>query len=674
MLGRGYKLFWFHITTFILFLLQIALIAKFYYLLLDKVRDSVANRWIALVGAAWYGLHPAMAETVNYVIQRGDLYCTLGCVAALYIFARYKSLRRTGTYLVPLTFALLSKPPAIVFPVLLFLYVFFFEAVISRIKKSFLAIIPSLLLSALLIWLQWTMTPRSFSPSIISPWAYRLTQPFVWLRYISALFFPLQLNVDTDLAPFAHLNLRALAGLCLLIFLGLSIWFTSRRRIFYPISFGLCWFVLTQLPTSLYPLSEVENDHRMFFSFVGLILAVIWSIWLLLVHYLDLEHKVTNRLWLRRVVVATVCLVLTSYAFGVHVRNVVWKDEESLWYDDVVKSPHNGRGLMIYGLTQMNKGLYATALEYFERALLYSPNYPTLEINLGIVNGALADAGDQSRAREAERHFQRAISLAPNDDTAHAFYGRWLNLHSRSPEAITQLQNAVALNPQRIFQREVLVDAYNRTGDEVAARKTAQDMLSIAPDNVLATQTLAHPPTQDVSFWVNLSMMQFRQGHFSQSIASARHALKLNPNSAEAYNNIGAAYGAMHQWDDAISNEQNALRLQPNLQIARNNLSLYAREKGSSDSPESAIEYLETSLRLNREGKYEASIKAAQSAVRLNPGLAEGWNNIAAGQGALHHWNEAITAAERAIALKPDFQLAKNNLAWSLAQKRRERP
>jgi hypothetical protein len=32
-----------------------------------------------------------MAETVNYVIQRGDLYCTLGCVAALLIYARYPS-------------------------------------------------------------------------------------------------------------------------------------------------------------------------------------------------------------------------------------------------------------------------------------------------------------------------------------------------------------------------------------------------------------------------------------------------------------------------------------------------------------------------------------------------------------------------------------------------------
>jgi hypothetical protein len=31
----------------------------------------------------------------------------------------------------------------------------------------------------------------------------------------------------------------------------------------------------------------------------------------------------------------------------------------------------------------------------------------------------------------------------------------------------------------------------------------------------------------------------------------------------------------------------------------------------------------------------------------------------------LHEWDPAIVAAKKALALKPDFQLAKNNLAWA---------
>ena len=38
------------------------------------------------LAAACYGLHPANAETVNYIIQRADLYSTLGVVASLLWF------------------------------------------------------------------------------------------------------------------------------------------------------------------------------------------------------------------------------------------------------------------------------------------------------------------------------------------------------------------------------------------------------------------------------------------------------------------------------------------------------------------------------------------------------------------------------------------------------------
>jgi len=110
-LGNGYKPFWFHVTTFVLFLVLVCLLYLLYRTLLDKIRPSSANAWQALVGAAWFGLHPVMAETVNYVIQRGDLYCTLGCVAALVMFATWPKQRRWGLYLLPLVFALFSKPP-----------------------------------------------------------------------------------------------------------------------------------------------------------------------------------------------------------------------------------------------------------------------------------------------------------------------------------------------------------------------------------------------------------------------------------------------------------------------------------------------------------------------------------------------------------------------------------
>jgi tetratricopeptide (TPR) repeat protein len=669
-LGRGYKPFWFHIGTFLFFLALIALLRSFYQLLFDSIRPSPANSWLALVGAAWFGLHPAIAETVNYVIQRGDLYCTLGSVAALYMYTRYPARRSTGLYLLPLVFALLSKPSAAVFPVLLIAYLYFFEfkskAAWPRLRTAFIAAVPSIALTAVLLALQSAMTPKSFTPTILSAADYRLTQPYVWLRYFAALFLPLHLNVDTDLALISTLNLQAVAGLLFFAALGVAIWIAARRRALYPIAFGLIWFVVTQLPTSLYPLSEPENDHRMFFSFVGLVLAVVWAGAQLYERFVPEARRAR----LRPALLVAALLILSGYAYGVRQRNAVWHDEESLWHDDVVESPHNGRGLMIYGLTQMNKGNFPAALDYFNRALLYTPNYATLEINLGVVNGAMADQGDASRAAEAERHFLRAISLAPSDDETHAFYARWLTAHQRATEAVAQCQIAIALNPQRPMQRELLIDAYNRAGNSEAARQAAVSALAAVPNDPAALQQLAHPAAQDANYWINLSLAQYQQKQYQASIDSARRALDLNPNLATAYNNIGADYAGLLQWKDAVRNEREAVRLDPTLQIAQNNLKLYSQQAVGVPAAKSAADYLNDSLVLNQAGRYDESIAAARHALELDPKMAEAWNNIAAAAESLHRWDDAIGAAQKAIALKPGFQLAKNNLAWSISQKK----
>ncbi len=682
-MGHGYAPLWFHVSTFVLFLGLVAVLFGLYRVLMDKAEPGWEHVWLALLAAAWFGLHPAMAETVNYVIQRGDLYCTLGCVAALYLFARYPRRRRFGAYLLPFVLALLSKPPAAVFPVLLLLYVFFFEAGEKRASARFLdglkAAVPSLAVMVVLLWLQSAMTPKSFMPSMLSPADYRLTQPFVWARYAGELFLPMHLNVDSDLEAFHSVGPRALLGFVFLAGLMAAIWFTARRRRMYPIAYGLLWFVITELPTSLYPLSEVENDHRMFFSFVGLMLAVVWAGWLAWEGFVGAGLRMKAR----PMVAAVLILILAAYGYGAHRRNAVWHDEESLWRDDALKSPHNGRGLMIYGLTQMNKGAYAVALDYFERALVYTPNYSTLEINIGVVNGNMADRGPASEAAgrtvEAEKHFQRAILLTPGDDSAHAFYGRWLEQHGRFAEAIAQLRIAVQLDPQRPFNHDVLIEAYSRSGDLKDAQKEAAATLATMPGDEAAEQALAHPAVGGVAYWINLSLAQSKQGLNEASIASARKALEIDPNSVEAYNNIGAGYGAMGQWDEAIKNEQEALRIRPDYQLARNNLNWYTQEKAGGKSvvpagpagsgAPNADELVNDSMRLAQAGRYEESLAAVRKALALKPDSAEAWNNMAADYESMHRWDEAIAAAQKAIALKPDFQLAKNNLAWSVSQK-----
>ncbi len=662
-IGHGYVPFWFHVSTFAWFVVLLGCLYLFYEAMLRRAGAGSASRYLALVSAAWFGLHPATAETVNYIIQRGDLYCTLGCVAALVWYERFPAQRRYGCYLLPLAGALLSKPPGAVFPLLLMFYVLFFHVAGSdqRWRAAVSAAAPSLAMTGGLMWLQASMTPKSFTPTAIPAWSYRLTQPYVWLRYFAELFAPLHLNVDSDLQPLTTVDWRALAGIAFALAIAAAIWFASRQRRFFLLAYGLIWFLLTQLPTSVYPLAEVENDHRMFFSFAGLAPAVVWTVWRLL-------HSSLSEYRLRRLQPALVgCMVvlLSGYAWGTHVRNRVWRTEESLWLDDVHKSPRNGRGLMIYGLTQMSKGLYPEALAYFMRALEFTPDYPTLEINLGVVNGAMA------RNAEAEAHFRRAVALASADDLGHAFYGRWLLEQNRIGEAVSEERAAVSLNPLRPMQRDLLLLALQRTGDGEALREAAAQTAAVMPGDAVAQGILAGDKSSDLTAMINLSFEQYRRGEYAASLASARRALVIDPHSALAYNNAGAAYGALNELDKAIESAKQALQLDPSLELAKNNLALFTADRLRRQSVRrpSAADLVNRSMSLHQSGKFAESIVAARAALRLDARSAESWNNIAADYAAMKRWDRAIEAAHRAIELKRDFPLAQNNLAWAESQK-----
>jgi protein O-mannosyl-transferase len=556
-LGGGFKPFYFHLSTFLWFLVLLASMFALFW----KIVDSV---WAAAFATALFAVHPAIAETVNYIIQRADLYSTLGVVASLAVWAFLPRWRKYGLYLLPLAAAILCKPPAMVFPAILFFYVWLIEGETpnAAARRS----IPSLLTVAALAWLSSAMTPASFTPGAFSAYDYRITQPIVIFRYFRTFFIPIGLTADSDRVPFNSIfDNDALFGLVFVMALIFVAAWTTRRRETRPVAFGLFWFLLAVLPTSIFPLAEVENDHRMFFPFVGLTLSVSWA----------------AALWLksrpvRREVVAAVCgLILLAFAAGAWERNKVWRTEESLWYDVTLKSPHNGRGLMNYGLTQMSQGKTERALNYFQRALVYNPNYSVLEVNLGIANGALRNDA------EAERHFARAVQLSPAEATSHYFYAVWLRSRGRINEAIRELDTAISGNPSYLDAPHLLMDIYGQEMDGNLLRQTARETLTKFPGDPQALAWLARAdslkPTPET--WLNESLEFYRQGKFDESIAAAREALKLRPDYSDAWNNIAAAYNSESKWDEGISAAAQAVRLRPDNQLARNNLAWAVQQK-----------------------------------------------------------------------------------------------
>ena len=588
-LGGGLKPLWFHVSTFFWFLVQLVLMFFLYRGVLQAAAPGPANGYIALFTVMWYGLHPANAETVNYIIQRGDLYSTLGVVGGMALYIAYPSLRKYGIYLLPVVLGALAKPPAVVFCGILLVYIFLFEedADWRRLWPALRRALPAIIVCGLLAVLNVKLTPKSFVATTLPSATYWATQPYVSLRYVRSLFLPLWLSADTDLRPFASIwEPRAMAGVvfCLAL-LAVALW-TVKRREQRPISFGIFWFFGALAPTSLSVLSEVENDHRMFFPFVGLMLSVTWAAALMVSRW-TARNPARRPLILRLVQVLTFCLLM-AYAIGTWKRNEVWRTDEALWRDVTLKSPENGRGLMNYGLTLMERGDARGALDYFQRAAEFTPNYYVLEINTGIALGLL------NRPEESEVHFRRAIALQPNEAQPYFYYGRWLRTRGRSAESMQQLRTAVEKNPAFMEARYMLMQSYLEQAQWAALKVLAQDTLSLAPGDVAAQNYLtssqnppdpiaaaarlaeSHPTPEN---YLNLSLLYHRAGRYAECIEAAKEAVRLKPDYAEAYNNIAAAYQSMSQWDQAIAAAQQAVRLNPDFTLAKNNLAYSQAQK-----------------------------------------------------------------------------------------------
>lgn len=581
-LGKGYVPFWFQLSTFLWFTAQLILMAWLFRTILRRIgiEDQSAMR-IAGFAAVLYGVHPVMAETVNYVIQRAEVLSTIGVVAGLAMYAGLPNHRRYGLYLVPVGISFLAKAPAMVFPALLVIYIALFEEELpkGRFGRAFRKSLPSVLLTVAFLGLTSAMTPKTFTPGGSSFSSYVFTQFYVTFRYFTSFFLPFRLSADTDLQPISDpFTLEVFGGT---VFLALLVWMTiaaSRSKQTRPIAFGLSWFLVALLPTALFPLAEVENDHRMFFPFVGLSFAVVWSVALLLRRVAFSSRT--------RVMLATIlaCLLLLL-ALGTRRRNEVWSSEESLWYDVTVKSPRNGRGLMNYALTQLSQGKYPRTLTYLERAEEFTPYYDRLQINFGVTYGAMG------KQQEADVHFRRAIELAPQHSDPHFFYGRWLQAVNRLPEAIEQLKSAIALNPVQLEARTVLLSCYERAGRVDELKALAADTARFAPDDPVVRRYLNFQPGEKVVLQtapaatpeslLNESLSRYQAGDYLGCIDLARKAIAIRPNYAEAWTNVAAGYMQLRKWDDSIAAAQKALEINPSMELARNNLNFAKSQKAA---------------------------------------------------------------------------------------------
>ncbi|WP_214072392.1 hypothetical protein [Mucilaginibacter sp. dw_454] len=579
---------YFQTSTFIEFVLMGAMLFFMFRNLLKNAFKAQWSSYVALGATAWYMLNTANAETINYIISRSDVLSTFFIVASFLIYIAYPRKRNTFLYLIPAAIGAFAKETVLVLVILVFFYTLIFEDELSladlfkptslhKIGRAIVKILPLLIVVGAI---QYYIISKVSSSSLFITHSfsdYVITQSWIWVHYFITFFLPLNLSADTDWTIIPNVfDERIIIGILFIIALIVTIFKTSAKKETKPIAFGLIWFAAALLPTTLMPLAEVTNDHRMFFPFIGLALSATTYIALLIKKS---ETKIASSPVLRNLVLIAIILVLGLNAYGITKRNQVWRNEETLWLDVTQKSPLNGRGLMNYGLTQMTKGNYDVADRYFESAVPLLPTYHLLYINIGILKGAMGNH------QEAETNFQRAISLSPNTYEEYAFYGRYLQQIKNNTKAITMAQKALQINPYATVALYTLMDAYNDLGMTDKLHEAARQTLAIIPDDATALSFLnakpqsatAIPTNQhtrelEIHQYLDQSVSYYNGHYYNQCIAACLEILKLDPQNADAYSNMSAAYNQMKQWQLGANAAQKALKINPHHKFALGNL------------------------------------------------------------------------------------------------------
>ena len=136
------------------------------------------------------------------------------------------------------------------------------------------------------------------------------------------------------------------------------------------------------------------------------------------------------------------------------------------------------------------------------------------------------------------------------------------------------------------------------------------------------------------------------QSNFYDAIDAYRKALILQPNSSQAYTNLGNALSEVDNLDEALEAQQKAISIKPDYAIAYNNL-------GSV---------------LYKQGKFNDALDACKKSINIKPDYAQAYNNIG---NTLKHQGKIDTSIkffQKAISLQPKNPIFQFDYSFALLQ------
>lgn len=493
----GYNPTVFHITNLIFHLLNVLLTYIFVFLLFRV-------RWIALLVAFLFSIHPMHVESFAWVAERKDVLYVFFFLLGLISYLYYQQKKTKLNYLLCLLFfifSLLSKGMSVVFPVILLLldYVqyrsFNRKALIEKIPFFIL----SLIFGFIAIWAQdgsGAVTSNADAPIIQT----FLVPLFGLSAYLTKFIIPINLSA---LHPYPALldgmvsTSFLLSIIPLLLVVGIIIvYYRNDKRVI----FGLLFFLVAIFPVLQFFSvgSAIIAERYSYLSYLGLFIALGFIIQ-------SVYQKVVGNF--RSPIIIMLAVYLGFLSFQTHNRIPVWQNDETLWSDVIESYPDDYFAYMKRGSYRAKNGQTEVALIDLNKSInLFKNDYYAFN-NRGMIHLSIRNY------ELAEKDFTKAIAL---DST---LYQAHLN------------RGLIYLNTNEYDK--ALIDFLNST--------------RLAPNNELN--------------YLNLAILYERINLPEKSVLAYKKALELNPNNYQAYYYRGLYYYQLGQYTDALNDFTSAINL-----------------------------------------------------------------------------------------------------------------
>ena len=487
------------------------------------------DRWLPLLTASLFLVHPAQTQAVSYLTQRFTSLATLFYLLAVLLYLRSRLVLEEGRrldrgyVLYALAFAatlLGMRTKEITFTIPFALaameFVLFRGSVYGR--RRFLFLLPfgaALLLIPLAILgpqlglirpaegiAEVTRQDKIYDLVERSAWHYLLTQFKVIVIYLKVLFLPVGQKVIYDIKVSRRFMAPdVLLPLLLLLSVAAAGWYSWRRASAKDgeagargklIAAGIFWFFLTiSVESSIIPIKDLIFEHRMYLPSVGFFAVAAAGL-------LAASEKVLPAAGIRgRTLLAfAVCVPLALLTFG---RNDVWSSEVKLWDDVAKKAPRKLIGYNNRGTAYAKKRQYDLAIRdldhtvdmlpdnlmvtpSWEDADLIPPNISKTYLARGRVNLALG------RREEADRDFtlsKRLISAPVEFEETRSLADRYFKGKAYR-HAIAEYSKLLAWDPENADALNDRGNAYSYSGRYADAIRDFDLLIRLRPDFALA--------------------------------------------------------------------------------------------------------------------------------------------------------------------------------------------